>query len=383
MNMSNDPVFELRSDPTTGRKVLIAEARALRPNDFVGDTKPHLPHSPSECPFCRGNEHQTPHELAVTNDAAGEWQVRVVPNKYPAVAMASEKIPLSEREATVLKDSGEGSSASVRSEVQSYGVAPPLTPPRSTGEGDLFSTHLPDGIHEVIIESPRHVCDWCELSIDELALVLKMFRDRLLTAFDQPNILYGLIFKNVGQTAGASLEHVHSQLIALPFVPDVMECELRTSADYQTQHGGCLMCNLLGDEIKHGERLVIENEHFAAVTAYAGRQPFESLIVPKSHAESFLDITDEVSQSLAVILRDLVTRLATVLTPLAYNLVLHTAPLSDERSAAFHWHWELIPRSTSLAGFEWATGMHINSVSPERAALRLRTSNSSKKLPIQ
>jgi UDPglucose--hexose-1-phosphate uridylyltransferase len=337
-----DPIFELRSDPTTGRKVLIAEARALRPNDFVGDSKPHSPHSPSECPFCRGNEHQTPHELAVTNDAPGEWQVRVVPNKYPAVAVNARGL-------------------------QSPGV----------------ESLAPDGIHEVIIESPRHVCDWSELSVDQLALVLTMFRDRLRAAFDQPDIRYGLIFKNVGQTAGASLEHVHSQLIALPFVPDVMECEIRTSAEYQTEHGGCLMCELLAAEIKHGERLVMENEHFAAVTAYAGRQPYESLIVPKSHISSFLEITDEVSRSLAEVLRDMVTRLGTVLSPLAYNLVLHTAPLDGERSSAFHWHWELIPRSTSLAGFEWATGMHINSVSPERAALRLRTSNSSKKLPIQ
>jgi UDPglucose--hexose-1-phosphate uridylyltransferase len=354
----NDPVFELRSDPTTGRKVLIAEARALRPNDFVGDTKPHLPHSSSECPFCRGNEHQTPHELAVTNDATGEWQVRVVPNKYPAVAMAS----------------GGRQPPAVIDFHASHTHAGDLRPPLAES---------PDGIHEVIIESPRHVCDWSELSVDELTLVIAMFRDRLRAAFNQPNIRYGLIFKNVGQTAGASLEHVHSQLIALPFVPEVLESELRVAAGYRAKNARCLMCELLASDIKHGERLVIENEHFAAITAYAGRQPFESLIVPKLHAASFLEITDEVSRSLAVIVRDMVARLGMVLTPLAYNLVLHTAPLADERSAAFHWHWELIPRSTSLAGFEWATGMHINSVSPERAALRLRTSNSSKKLPIQ
>jgi UDPglucose--hexose-1-phosphate uridylyltransferase len=345
MNLSNDPVFELRSDPTTGRKVLIAEGRALRPFDFEREHVP-IGHSAKDCPFCRGNEHQTPHELAVVNDAQGEWQVRVVPNKYPAVASLSTE----------------------------YAVP-------STLLGQQASA--PDGVHEVIIESPRHVCDWSDLSVDELALVLQMFRDRLRAAFDESNIRYGLIFKNVGQVAGASLEHVHSQLIALPFVPDVLECELRTSAEYHAQTGNCLICDLLDAEIKHGERMVTENEHFAAITAYAGRQPYETWIGPKSHAASILDITDEVSRSLAVVLRDMVARLASVLTPLAYNLVLHTAPLNDERSAAFHWHWELIPRSTSLAGFEWATGMHINSVSPERAALRLRASNFSEKLPIQ
>jgi UDPglucose--hexose-1-phosphate uridylyltransferase len=344
MQPDQESVFELRSDPTTGRKVLIAEGRALRPFDFEREPQ-SAEHSAKDCPFCRGNEHQTPHELAVTNDAAGEWQVRVVPNKYPAVASVSTE----------------------------YAVP-----------GTLLDQHAsaPHGLHEVIIESPRHVCDWTELSVDELTLVLTMFRDRLLAAA-MAGFTFGLIFKNVGQTAGASLEHVHSQLIALPFVPEVLECELRIATDYHSQHGKCLMCELLAAEIKHGERLVIENEHFAAITAYAGRQPYESLIVPKSHSLCILDINDEVSRSLAAILRDMVTRLASVLSPLAYNLVLHTAPLDGKRSAAFHWHWELIPRSTSLAGFEWATGMHINSVSPERAALRLRASNSSEKLPIQ
>jgi UDPglucose--hexose-1-phosphate uridylyltransferase len=333
--------------------VLIAEGRALRPFDFAREPG-SAEHSAKDCPFCHGNEHQTPHELAFVNDAQGEWQVRVVPNKYPAVAMAS---------------GGRQPPAVVESPM--------------VHAGDLRPPLAPHGIHEVIIESPRHVCDWSELAVDELAIVIQMFRDRLLAAFNQPNIRYGLIFKNVGQTAGASLEHIHSQLIALPFVPEVLECELRIAADYHSQHGKCLMCELLAAEIKHGERLVNENEHFAAIAAYAGRQPYETWIVPKSHAASFFDITEEVSRSLAVVLRDMMARLASVLTPLAYNLVLHTAPLTDERSAAFHWHWELIPRSTSLAGFEWATGMHINSVSPERAALRLRASNSSKKLPIQ
>jgi UDPglucose--hexose-1-phosphate uridylyltransferase len=192
-----------------------------------------------------------------------------------------------------------------------------------------------------------------------------------------------LIFKNVGQSAGASLEHVHSQLIALPFIPEVLDGELRTAAKFRKTTGKCLFCQLLADELRDPSRLVIENDHFAAICAYAGRQPYETWIVPKSHTSLYTELSNAQSHSLAAILGDLVQRLGTVLAPLAYNLVLHTAPIDDERAAPFHWHWELIPRSTSLAGFEWGTGMYINSVSPERAAIRLRTSKSGEKLPIQ
>jgi UDPglucose--hexose-1-phosphate uridylyltransferase len=238
-------------------------------------------------------------------------------------------------------------------------------------------------VHEVIVESPRHIYDWSDLSTKELATVLTVFRDRIDQAYTKHRMTTALVFKNVGRAAGASLEHVHSQLIALPFVPEVLECELRIAAEFRHRTGACLMCRLLADEIRQHARLVIENAHFAAICAYAGRQPYETWIVPKSHASDFTKINTPESQALAEILGDLVRRLPTVLIPCAYNLVLHTAPRDDERAAAFHWHWELIPRSTSLAGFEWGTGMHINSVSPERAANRLRASKSRGKMPIQ
>jgi UDPglucose--hexose-1-phosphate uridylyltransferase len=238
-------------------------------------------------------------------------------------------------------------------------------------------------VHEVIIESPRHIYDWSELPTKELVTVLSMFRDRMEHAYTLHHMTTALVFKNVGRDAGASLEHVHSQLIALPFVPEVLECELRKSAEFRNRTEGCLMCRLLADEIQQQTRMVIENAHFAAFCAFAGRQPYETWILPKSHASDFTQIDAQESQALAEILGELVRRLHGVLTPCAYNLVLHTAPREDQRAAAFHWHWEMIPRSTSLAGFEWGTGMHINSVSPERAAIRLRMSKAGEKLSIQ
>ena len=353
MDLSSETVFELRTDPTTGRKVLIAEGRALRPNDFIGDAAKPISHHTSDCPFCVGNERATPHELAVVNDAAGKWQVRVVPNKYPAVALASGG-----------RESPAGDAFPTAGDLR-----PPLAPAY--------------GVHEVIIESPRHITDWSELSTAELATVLTVFRDRIKHSVDEHQMTSALIFKNVGQAAGASLEHVHSQLVALPFVPPELALELIYSSGFFKEHRECLLCRLMADETKDGKRLVIENDHFAAICAYAGRQPYETWILPKSHAASFTSLSGEESHFLAAILIELVRRLGAVLSPLAYNLVLHTAPLGQKNVGHFHWHWELIPRSTSLAGFEWGTGMYINSVSPERAAIRLRTSKSGEKLPIQ
>jgi UDPglucose--hexose-1-phosphate uridylyltransferase len=347
--LADDVIFELRTDATTGRKVLIAEGRALRPNDFVDAAPlPALDHS-ANCPFCRGNEFHTPHELAVVNDAMGNWQVRVVPNKYPALASIANAQGL-----------------------QSLGVF---------GERAAAS-----GIHEVVIESPRHVRDWSDLATDDLAAVLRMFRDRIEHAYTMHQMQSALVFKNVGQAAGASLEHIHTQLVAFPYVPEVLEREVQIAAEHHHRTGSCLMCQLLGEEQQTGTRLVCENDSFAAFTAFAGRQPYETWVVPKQHACCFTQLGNEESHSLAIILRDLVELLshaADLRPPVAYNVVLHTAPVGDERSVAFHWHWELIPRTTSLAGFEWGTGMYINSISPERAAIRMRMSKSGGILPIQ
>lgn len=332
--------------------MLVAEERALRPNDFIGEeTAPAVDHS-ANCPFCRGNEHHTPHELAVENDAEGNWQVRVVPNKYPAVASGGRQ-------------------------------SPALPAPAGEFTGGLRPPLAPHGIHEVIIESPRHVLDWSDLSSDELAKVLRVYRERLELAYRDHQLPHGLIFKNVGQAAGASLEHIHSQLVAMPAASEVVERELTIAAEHHQRTGRCLMCQLFAEESREGLRLVSENEHFAVFCAYAGRQPYETWVIPKSHASHYTDLTDKESHTLSAILRDVIERLTTLLSPLAYNVVLHTAPEGGQNSESFHWHWELIPRTTSLAGFEWGTGMHINSVSPERAAIRLRTSKSGEKLPIQ
>lgn len=303
---------ELRRDPVTGRAAFIAEDRANRPNDFEAA-------GPGDCPFCAGHESQTPHESAAACDAQGQWLVRVVPNKYP-IATAS--------------------------------------PSR---EGSF-------GAHEVIIESPSHVRELTDLSLDQFARVLRMYRDRIRRWAATGEMRHALVFKNSGPAAGASLEHIHSQLVAVPFVPQGVQAELEGAAAHYAATGRCIYCDL----VTAAERVVLDERGFVAFTAFAGRQPYETWLLPRQHRAQFDALTDGESHDLAAVLMAIVRRLQAVVPGVAYNLLLHTGPFDGDHADSYHWHWELIPRLTQLAGFEWGAGGHINPVSPERAAAQLR-----------
>jgi UDPglucose--hexose-1-phosphate uridylyltransferase len=243
------------------------------------------------------------------------------------------------------------------------------------GEG-IYDMMRGVGAHEVIIESPRHVQDITELSTAELALVLQAYRERLRFWSTDERIAHVTIFKNVGVAAGASLEHLHSQLVALPGLTPVMAAELERTRRYYAKHQTCIFCQLLEEELSHRKRLVVDAGSFVAFCAYAGRQPYETWILPRKHSASFEQLTDADTVALAEVLQQIVKRLQAQLSPLSYNLILHTSPFRPihaeyDINQAWHWHFELVPRSTELAGFEWGTGMHINPLAPERAAARL------------
>lgn len=337
--MSDEPIFELRTDPVMGRKVYISEGRAGRPTDYAGFSarfdQQASSKQPAHCPFCAGNENETPPASMELQDDAGRWQVRVVPNKFPAVRQMQDSS----------LDGG------------------------PSANGTALS---PDGAHEVIVESPQHVREITALSLAEYEQVLGVYRLRVRYWNETAGIRQVMLFKNVGFAAGASLEHVHSQIIAVPYVWDAVEMELAGALEFHKQQGSCVYCDLIARESSAGTRVVLENEHFLACTAFAGRQPYETWIVPKLHASDFHLIGDDELASLAELLHDLVARLQTCLTRLAYNLVLHTAPVGGKHADTYHWHWELIPRSTRLAGLEFGSGAHINPLSPERAASFLR-----------
>jgi UDPglucose--hexose-1-phosphate uridylyltransferase len=326
---------EFRRDPIVGRWVIVAAGRGDRPHDFE-----RLPprRVGGVCPFCVGHEEHTPGELFALR-AAGTppdkpgWRLRVVPNKYPALELGD--------------DLGR----------QSEGVYERM-------EGV--------GAHEVIIESPRHVVSLADLAHDEVCDLLAVYRQRLTTHKHDPRLKYGLLFKNVGPAAGASLEHTHSQLIVTPIVPINVWEEMTGGLEFYHVHGRCVWCRMIEQELSAGQRVVAETERFAAFCPFASRFALETWIVPKLHASHFEGAADDQLADLAGILRQVIGRCDAALGQPGYNYIVHTAPFDTHDLTHFHWHIEVMPSLSRTAGFEWGTGFYINPVPPEQAAAMLR-----------
>lgn len=331
MDPQNDSAPQIRTDPLTGRRVIIAPERAARPSDL------DRPYAAAVCPFCPGHEAETPKELLEVPGLDGVgWSARVVPNKFPALR------PLAELGA-VSPDSADD------------------FPPSQPGVGQ----------HEVIIESPAHVRCLTDLSESAVALALRVYRDRLRAQAAEPHLAYAQVFKNVGERAGASLEHTHAQLIALPEVPALVRRELSEAEEFHRRRGRCRYCAWLEGELADGRRVVLGSPRFVALAAFAGRFPFELCLLPRDHASRFEDLTDADSEDLARVLRTCLHRLTVVAGRPDYNLLVRTAPPREPARPDYHWHLEILPRLTRLAGFEWATGWMINPLPPEEAAALL------------
>lgn len=327
---------ELRKDPILGRWVIIASERAKRPSDFKPPAP--APQSSAPCPFCEGNEAGTPPEifaLRAPNTKPNErgWQVRVVPNKFPALAIEGS---LSKR-----------------------------------GRG-VYDQMRGVGAHEVIIETPQHVSSMASMSVENIQAVLHTYKERMLDLKKDIRLVYGLIFKNVGDTAGASLEHTHSQLVATPVVPIRIEQEMNGSKNFYKYRGRCIYCDIIHQEIEDEERVVVNDEHFIAISPFAARFPFELWIMPKQHLTHFENIPPHLLPALASISKKVFVKLERALSNPAYNTLIHSTPYNMEENEYYHWHIEIIPRITRLAGFEWGTGFYINPVPPEDAAKFLR-----------
>ncbi len=323
---------ELRKDPVVERWVIIATERARRPMDFTPE--PTKSRGPDGCPFCPGREDRTPPELYRSGGSeSGAWAVRVVPNKFPA-----------------LHPDGEVQAA---------------------GEG-IYDRMDGVGAHEVFIESPEHFASLASLPAPHVAEVLMAYRERLLALRKDARLEYVLIFKNHGVAAGASIEHPHSQLIATPILPELVAEELEGAMRYFRMKERCVWCDVVRQERRDGSRLVLEDDGFVAITPFAPRFPFETWVLPTAHRANFETLGADEADSLARLLRDLVGRLGRLFGDPPYNFALHTAPIRAGDPEHFHWHLEVMPKLTHLAGFELGTGFFINPTPPEDAARFLR-----------
>jgi len=338
---------ELRKDPILGRWVIIATERSKRPDSFTLE-KTSIKDDKDKCPFCEGREKQTPPEIyslrgPKTKPDEPGWRVRVVPNKYPALNI------------------------NIGLEKKGYGVHDMMT--------DF-------GVHEVIIETPDHEKEMKDQTIDEIEDVIKVLQHRVEELYKDKKFRYLLIFKNKGKAAGASLQHPHHQIIGLPITPKRVREELQGAEAYFKLKERCIYCDIIEQEKSWGERVIHESEDFISFCPYASRFPFETWILPKDHSIDFYSqkVKDRV-RPLAEMLKLVLGKLSKVLNDPEYNYIIHAAPNRFVRGgywktieSDFHWHIELFPRLTQVAGFEWGSGFYINPTSPEQAAKFLKES---------
>jgi UDPglucose--hexose-1-phosphate uridylyltransferase len=210
------------------------------------------------------------------------------------------------------------------------------------------------------------------MPLDALADVLLAFRERVVDLKKDGRFQYILVFKNHGEAAGASLEHAHSQLIATPIIPIMVTEELAGSAAYYDRKERCVWCDIVRQERRERRRVIQDRDGFGVLAPFAPRFPFETWILPNRHRSAFEDSGVDELRALAGVLQEFLGRLNRVLNEPAFNFMLHTAPLHESALDHFHWHLEVIPKLTQVAGFEWGSGFFINPVAPEAAALALR-----------
>jgi len=326
---------ELRRDPVIGRWVIISTDRGKRPSDFGQEVETGVG---KFCPFCPGNEDKTPSELLAYHDPGREknapgWWVRVVPNKFPALQIEG-----------TLNRQGEG----------------------------MYDKMNGVGAHEVVIESNEHGKDFPDLPDKHAEDVVWAFRDRIMDLKKDARFEYILVFKNKGGAAGASLTHPHSQLIATPVVPKHVRESVNGAKNYYEYKERCVFCDMIKQEATTGTRIVAENDDFVAFVPFAARFPFEVWILPKVHDSDFEDVQKHEVVNLTRLLQNVLRRMKNVLDNPPYNFIILNSPLRESKLAHYHWHLEIMPKLTKVAGFEWGSGFYINPTPPEEAAKFLR-----------
>ena len=327
---------EIRRDPITGRTVVIDRGPFRRRDDF--DLEPaRLDDEVKACPLCEGREGDAGPEILAWREGGPAnvpgWSVRVVPNRNPVLRI-------------------EGGM-----EIRGDGV---------------FQTRDGLGAHEVIVETPLHDQPLHALDADRIWRVLWAWRTRMQDLKRDSRFTSIVIFKNHGRAAGARLDHAHSQLAAFPIVPPALAEKVHCSSRHHEATGRCIFCDVIAEEARDGRRMICDDESVIAYAPFASRVPFETWITPRDHAPRFEETSDRSMEVTAERLRAIMSGIDWALERPAYNLVLHSAPLTGEADAGFHWHLEILPRVTRYSGQEWGSGMFRNPVPPEEAAKALR-----------
>ena len=371
---------ETRYDWLSDRWVIFATNREQRPDQFRQSTRVG-PNAMMECPFCTGKEHETPRPTLVLplNDfdetstnrkadpeklARQPWQVRVVPNKFPAVLRHESN---SDEEVCSLYTPDPVPSNSVNA----LGCSP-KTQLHTALADHLFQRNIPKGAHEVIIESPIHVDSITALPENHVALIFEAYRRRLNHWRSQRDLKYAVIFKNYGADAGASLYHSHSQLISLDFVPRDIEKVNQRLVLHHEKYACCYICQVMNEEEERQERILYSTEHFVALCPFASRFPYSFSIIPRVHRSRYEEINKDEREDLAIVTKKTLSALESAHPSAAYNFVLQTSPFVGANDEAYHWRLRVIPRLSKVAGFEWGSDCFINTVTPEQAAKNLR-----------
>lgn len=332
---------EMRKNPLSGNWVILAPERAHRPDSHISLGVGHHPHAEHhhECHFCYGNERTTPPEVLVygrenNSPNSSGWQLRVISNKFPAVDMEKHFCEI------------------CKNQMEIYAYA--------------------EGRSEVIIETPHHSKKMAFYSLNELESVLNAYKERYIEISKEKHIKYVSIFKNCGKEAGASILHSHSQIIGVPIIPPFIEQEIFLAKSYFKEKNTCIYCDLINLELKEKSRIVFENEEFVVFMPYAAKAPFETWILPKFHSNSFKKLKNLQIKSLAETLKTVLYKIHEAVGNPPFNYYIHTAPIKSRTGNYYHWHIELIPRTTTPAGFELGTGIFINISTPEENAKILR-----------
>jgi UDPglucose--hexose-1-phosphate uridylyltransferase len=327
---------EIRHNVLTREWVIIATERARRPEEFAKNrVKKVLPPRLATCPFCPGNERMTPPETYVVPDTNG-WRVRVTPNKFAALSYEGER--------------------------------------HRRIEG-IRRTVTGVGIHEVIIETPDHSKTTALLGDAQVETIIQTYLHRFMFASQDPRIEQVTIFKNHGEQAGTSLEHPHSQMIGSPVITAQIRDRLVNALKHFDEFGECIFCRVLEQELREGQRVVLETQHFVSFIQFAALTPFSMLIMPRRHMACFAEINDAEASDLARNLRRTLAKLYQGLEDPDFNYAIRTAPTEYKGVKYYHWYLSIIPRLTKVAGFELGTGMFINVSLPEENASFLKKIN--------